>query len=141
MDIVDGVSSGVALLDQRLTLSIEKKLDLMLQQIKEVKEKQAGLENELRQLQRPRNEVPPLTPPPGPSATATQEEKSKQPTLQVATLPLGPPKPNTRWFNSSFTEEPDMDNKENENTGTLIDDAEIVRISRTSTSRQNFSAI
>ena len=48
MYIVDGVSSAVVLLDQRLTLSIEKQLDLVLQQIKEVKEKQAGLEHELR---------------------------------------------------------------------------------------------
>ena len=79
---MDGVSSAIALLYQRLTLSIEKKLDLVLQQTKEVKEKQAGLQHELCQLQCPWNEVPPLTPPPpGRSATATQEEKSEQPLL------------------------------------------------------------
>jgi hypothetical protein len=95
MGIVDGVSSAVSLLDQRLTLSIDKKLDLVLQEI-EVKEKQAGLEHELRQLQRPRKEVPPPTPPhdlrqlqcprkglppptpPGPSFTITMPQaKSK----------------------------------------------------------------
>ena len=67
---------------------------------------------------------------PGPSATVgTQDEKSKQPTSQVAALSLGLPNANAHWCNSSFTEEPGMDNDENEGTGTLIDDAEIVCIS------------
>ena len=60
-------------------------------------------------------------------------------------LPLTPPpgrSANSHWYNSSFAEESDTENKENEGAGTctLIDDAEIVCISRISTSRQNFSA-
>ena len=70
-----------------------------------------------------------LNPPPpsGPSATAaTREEKSQQPTSQVAVLPLGLQNANTRWYNSSFTEEPDTYSKENEGAGMVMDDAEIV---------------
>ena len=48
----------------------------------------------------------------------------------------------SHWSDSSFAEDPDTENKENEGAGTcaLINDAEIVHISRVSTSRQNFSA-
>ena len=48
----------------------------------------------------------------------------------------------SHWSDSSFAEDPDTENKENEGAGTctLINDAEIVCISRVSTSRQNFSA-
>ena len=48
----------------------------------------------------------------------------------------------SHWYDLSFAEEPDTENKENEGAGTcvLIDDAEIVHISRVSTSRQKFSA-
>ena len=147
-DIIDGVSSAVSLLEQRVTLSIERRLDLVLQQIKEVKEKQVGLEHELRRLQLPRREVLSLTssahtstaPLPGLSA-APEVIKIQPPTAQVEPSPL-----NSHWYDSSFANEPENpveDNKENEiskPTGALIDDAEIVRLSRVRSSRQNFAA-
>lgn len=70
---------------------------------------------------------------PGPSATiATQEAKNNQPTRtcttsQVAAVSIALPDANSRWYDSSFANEPDnpvIDNKENENAGVLIDDAE-----------------